>query len=212
MEKVDQVDARLGTELRTLRKEIGKSRKITALDKPQLSGSVTIYKKEDPRLHLPNMDTGASSFMGQLDGLVEIECLRLVGEQSTAGMQLNRLINIYGKISHRTAARRLFGVLQTEQGDFAVMESLASAKSLESSLASNEFLSFSLAKRLRFLYEICQAVEYLHSVGVLLKSLSSCLVYYKESSAGTGYLRPIIAGLENARLVWRLFLLGFYWN
>ncbi|KAJ4204127.1 hypothetical protein NW759_014964 [Fusarium solani] len=201
VEKFGRVDARLDSELRSLRKEVSKSREITALEDPQLSTLVTIYKKDDPRLHLQTMNTGASSFQGQLNGLGEVECLRLVDKHSTAGIQLPRLINIYGKISHRTAARRLFGVLKTEQGDFAVMESLAGAKSLESSLAKDEFLAFPLAKRLRFLYEICQAVEYFHSIGVLLKSLSSSPVFYKESSAGTGHLRPIIAGLENGRLM-----------
>ncbi|KAH8650875.1 hypothetical protein BGZ60DRAFT_421033 [Tricladium varicosporioides] len=80
-------------------------------------------------------------------------------------------------------------------------QSLTNAKNLEISLALNEFSIIPLAKRLRFLYEICEAVEYFHSIGILLKSLSSPLVFFKESSAGTGYIRPIIAGLENARLM-----------
>jgi hypothetical protein len=208
MQKVGQVDARLDAELRNLRKEVSKSRDSKTSDKPELSESVTRYTKDDPRLHLKSMETDPSSFQGQLNGVGEIECVRLVDERSTAGAQLPRLINIYSKISYRTAARKLFGVLTIEQGDFAVMESLASAQSLESSLASGEFLQYSLTKRLRFLYEICQAVEYLHSVGVLLKSLSSSLVFYKESSTETEHPRPIITGLQNARLVWRLFLLG----
>jgi hypothetical protein len=208
IDKLDRIDGQLESEFRSMRREVIRSREVLTIETPRLEGFVEIFTEGDSRIHLQVRSNQQSTIPGSLDGFGEIECIPLVGEQSTAGIQLNRLINIYRRISQRTAARRLFGVLRTSHGHFAIMESLSSAISLETALATASFVNVPLTQRLRFLYEICEAVKYFHSIDILLKSLSTLVVFVKETSPGEGNIRPIITGLENARLVRSDYCLG----
>jgi serine/threonine protein kinase len=201
IDKLDRIDSQLETEFRSMRREVIRSREVLTIEPPKLEVFVEIFTEDDSRIHLQVRSDQESAILGSLDGFGDIECIPLVGEQSTAGIQLNRLINIYRRISQRTAARRLFGILRSSHGHFAIMESLSSAVSLETALATGTFMNFPLTQRLRFLYEICEAVKYFHSIDILLKSLSTLVVFVKEASPGEGNIRPIITGLENARLV-----------
>jgi hypothetical protein len=199
--RFDRIDAHLESEFRTMRREVLKSKDIAEVERLKLDSYVQVYQYTDTRIHLQPPTQNSCTIFGQLDGVGEIECIPLVGEQSASGAQLPRLINIYSKISQRTFVRKLHGVMQNSQGDFAMMDSLASATNLDHALQSGEFKSQPLDKRLRFLYEICETVQYLHSIGILLKCLSSVNIFFVVSPTGSGSIRPILIGLENARLV-----------
>lgn len=182
-------------------REVVKSKQPLGLEIPDLGRSLPIFTSNDPRIKLQPRESTSTPLWGNLEGFGEIECYEVVDDSSTTGIQLPRLINIYSKISQRTAAQRLCGVLEDSGKRFVVMESLKKLTKLEESLASSAFAKIPLIKRLRFAYEICNAMVYFHSINILLKSLSTQNIFIKESHSETGHVRPVLTGLENARLV-----------
>jgi serine/threonine protein kinase len=200
----------VGAELRAISREVVKSRRMT-LDIPQLGRSILTFSETDPRLNL-ELAPGAQPHDGMKGRLHipdagDVRCLEIVDENSTAGVQLPRLINIYSRISQRTAASTFWGVLEHSGKRYAVMESLDGATRLEDALSSGGFAELDLVGRLRFAWEICNAVAYFHSVNILLKSLSSQNVYVRPAKGGSRHIRPILTDLESARLVRNSFVL-----
>lgn len=175
------------------------------LDIPELSRSILVFSETDSRLKL-ELEPGAQLHDGikghlHIPNAGRVQCLEMVDENSTAGVQLPRLINIYSRISQRTAARTFWGVLDHSGRGYAVMESVDDSTRLEDALHSGEFAQLDLVGRLRFAWEICSSVAYFHSVNILLKSLSSQNVYIRPPRSESDHIRPILTDLENARLV-----------
>jgi hypothetical protein len=187
-------------EMRAISREVAKSKQVT-IDIPHLGRRIQIFQMSDRRLRFEAGKPLQGGLEAQLEGVGDVELCKLVGETSAAGAYLPRLINIYSRLSERTTARSLWGILDAPGERYAVMESLTACHKLEDLLASGKFSEFELTKRLRFAWEVCHAVAYFHSVNVLLKSLSSQNVYVRRVQSGSGQLRPILTDLENARLV-----------
>jgi len=187
-------------EIRAMTREVVESQTMT-INVPKLWKSIRIFSLADVKVDEGALESSAAVIQGEIAGYGNVECHRMVDESSSASVELKRLINIYSKISQRTAAQELHGILETPCRNYAVMEGLSGAHLLEESLCSNQFLTFPLIVRLRFIYEICNAICYFHSIGILLKSLSTEFIFFKESKTENGHIRPILTGLENARLV-----------
>ena len=187
-------------EIRSISREVAKSKQVM-IDMPQLGRKIQIFQMNDRHLQFEASKPLQDGLEGLLEGVGDIELCKLVDETSATGADLPRLINIYSRLSERTTARSLWGILDASGERYAVMESLKACHKLEDLLASGRFSEFELTKRLRFAWEVCNAVTYFHSVNILLKSLSSQNVYVRYAQSGIGQLRPVLTDLENARLV-----------
>jgi serine/threonine protein kinase len=201
----------IGGELRAVTSEVAKSRMMT-LDVPKLGRSILVFSETDSRLKL-ELGPGEPLHSGMKGRLLDqnraVQYPEIVDESSVAGVQLPRLINIYSRISQRTAARTFWGVLEHSGKRFAVMESLDCSVPLDDVLSSGEFARLDLVERLRFAWEICNTAAYFHSVNILLKSLSSQNVYVRGPRGESRHIRPVLTDLENARLVRISFRLSF---
>jgi hypothetical protein len=161
------------------------------LDIHKLGRSIIVFSETDSRLKL-ELSPGEEPHNGmkghlQIPDAGDIQCLEIVDENSTAAVQLPRLINIYSRISQRTAARTFWGVLDHSGKRYAVMESLDGSTRLEDAYDSpgRSATQSSISTRLI----------------ILLKSLSSQNLYIRQPKSENNHIRPILTDLENARLV-----------
>ncbi|KAB8202381.1 kinase-like domain-containing protein [Aspergillus parasiticus] len=190
-------------ELRSISREVVKLG--SGLGTPPLNQSIRVFRERDLLLR-PNVQLGmqfVDGIKGFLDipGAGDVQLYETVGENSAQGLQLPRMINIYSRISQRTAARTFWGIFEHSNKKYAVMESLEGHSRLEDALSSGDFVKVDLVGRLRFAWEICNAVAYFHSVNILLKSLSSQSVYIRPTTCENDHIRPILTDVENARLI-----------
>jgi serine/threonine protein kinase len=195
------LSSNIRSELRAVSREVAKSKQLN-LDVPHFGRSILFIQDTDERLRLQPAVVGAENLSGQLEGFGEVECCKMMDENSAAGSEVPRLVNIYSRMSSRTVCRKLWGILERSEGKYAVMESLRESSTLESALGSGDFLTkVNLVQRLHLAWEISNAVDYLHSVNILLKSLSSLNVYIFGIESEDRTIRPVLTDLENARLV-----------